>query len=178
MTKKKRNRKSKKNVFCIKKQNVFCKKKTKSVKNLCCNICPHGKVYSGPSGLWYHMKKYHGYIPNPIKKQKTYHDHIPNPRKKQKLPLPLPFCENISLRRSGCNAPKKPKKDSTKIGTTTSDFVKRRLNMVRSCVPCIEYDFWSEENECRREKEVLIEMGRKILSQSSQSSQSDCDYDE
>ena len=137
MTKKKRNRKS--------------KKSKKSKKKICCNICLNGTFYRSASGLYYHMEKNHGYMS----------------RKKQKklLLLPLPFKEDILLRRQGCNAPKKPKKDSTKIGTTTSDFVKRRLNMDLSYVPCIEDDFWSEENEYRRVVEVLIKTGRRLLSQ-------------
>jgi hypothetical protein len=124
---------------------------TKVKKRKKCKNCT--KTYASDSGLHYHMEKNHGFMS----------------RKKQKklllLLLPLPFKEDILLRRQGCNAPKKPKKDSTKICMTTSDFVKRRLNMDLSYVPCIEDDFWSEENEYRRVSEVLIETGQRLLSQ-------------
>ena len=86
-------------------------KKQKKQKKIYCKICPNGTIYAGESGLYYHMK--------------THHGHIPNPRKKQKLPLPLPFRDdNIILRRLGYKKPKKPKNDTTNIGTTTSDVAK------------------------------------------------------
>ena len=133
------------------KESKESKKSKKIVQGIIqCSQCLNGTVYRSPSGLYYHMKRWHGHKP------KTRNRVLPNEKG---------FGEDGAPRRQGHGAPKKPKKDSTKIGTTTSDFVKRRLNMDLSYVPCIEDDFWSEENEYRRVVEVLIKTGRRLLSQ-------------
>ena len=84
MTKKKRNRKS--------------KKSKKSKKKICCNICINGTFYRGASGLYYHMKRWHGHKP------KTRNRVLPNEKG---------FGEDGAPRRQGPGAPKKAKKKNT-----------------------------------------------------------------